>query len=167
MLVSQALASYRKAGIFSSEMERELAEILPRLTRPVNRFRPVLVHGDFNEDHVIVRRIAGRWRVVGVIDFGDVELGDPAYEWLPLWFGLMRRDPAFLRAFMRRYEPGMRLTAKWRDRTAAFILAHRFGPPTVIGMMKEQEVQGSHRTWGELRDWLWPPLAERGSGSRR
>lgn len=44
-------------------------------------FIPTLIHGDFSTEHVLLD-ISER-RVCGVIDFGDVALGDPAYDLWP------------------------------------------------------------------------------------
>lgn len=41
-------------------------------------FEPVLLHGDLSEDHLLVD--PARQRLTGVIDFGDVCLGDPAFD---------------------------------------------------------------------------------------
>jgi aminoglycoside 2''-phosphotransferase len=58
-------------------------------------FEPVLLHGDFAEDHVVVDIAAEQVR--GIIDFGDVAIGDPALdvwpELLPHYGG--RRDATF------------------------------------------------------------------------
>lgn len=39
---------------------------------------PVLLHGDFSPDHVLFDRRAKC--ITGIIDFGDVRIGDPAYD---------------------------------------------------------------------------------------
>src|SRR5439155_24588353 len=41
-------------------------------------FSPVLCHGDFSSDHLLVDPTCGA--LTGVIDFGDVAIGDPAGE---------------------------------------------------------------------------------------
>ncbi len=59
--------------------------------------RPVLVHGDLAERHLLVD---GTYRVCGVIDWGDVHAGDPALD-LTILFTLF---PAPLRGdFLRAY----------------------------------------------------------------
>lgn len=42
------------------------------------QFKPVLLHGDFSPDHILFDRKTGR--ISGIIDFGDVRIGDPAYD---------------------------------------------------------------------------------------
>lgn len=62
--------------------------------------RLVVVHGDFNEDHLLLSR--NRDGLTGIIDFGDVGLGDPADDLKGFWtFGaaaakyVMENHPAF------------------------------------------------------------------------
>lgn len=43
-----------------------------------SRFKPVLLHGDLCPDHILFDR--GAKRITGIIDFGDVRIGDPAYD---------------------------------------------------------------------------------------
>lgn len=42
------------------------------------RFTPVLLHGDLNPDHVLFDKKTGL--ISGIIDFGDVRIGDPIYD---------------------------------------------------------------------------------------
>jgi aminoglycoside 2''-phosphotransferase len=67
------------------------------------QFTPVLLHGDFSPDHILFDREAKR--ITGVIDFGDVRIGDPAYEFQ--W----RRDygEAFWRKVLAHYERSLSL----------------------------------------------------------
>ena len=49
--------------------------------------KPVVLHGDFMPDNIIVD--PGSGRLVGIIDWGNATLGDPALDfiWLVLWRG--------------------------------------------------------------------------------
>jgi len=42
------------------------------------QFEPVLIHGDLNEEHILLD--PATQRVTGIIDFGDAGIGDPAYD---------------------------------------------------------------------------------------
>ena len=54
------------------------------LAGPQNfQFEAVLLHGDFAPEHILVNTETGN---IGVIDFGDCEMGDPAYD---VWHELM------------------------------------------------------------------------------
>jgi Ser/Thr protein kinase RdoA (MazF antagonist) len=154
LLTGAALAAYRRAGSFSPALRRDLARRLPRLTRPTGS--PRLLHADLNEDHVLVACRRGRWIVTGLIDFADAEAGDPMYEWMPLWLGLMGRDPALCRSFLRGYAPGVRVTEAWADRAAAFVLIHAFGPGSVLAALRRDRVDPAALDWAGLRDRVGP-----------
>ncbi|WP_375383522.1 phosphotransferase family protein [uncultured Sphingomonas sp.] len=65
----------------------------PSLGKPVLRFaecygkqrapREVVLHGDLVDEHVLIDERAGQ--LAGVIDFGDVALGDPAQDFIGFW----------------------------------------------------------------------------------
>jgi aminoglycoside 2''-phosphotransferase len=57
---------------------------------------PTLLHGDLWPEHVLYSRADGR--LAGVIDFGDLCLGDPAYD---LAFLALRLGPGFLADLLR------------------------------------------------------------------
>jgi hygromycin-B 7''-O-kinase len=65
--------------------------------------KPYLLHGDLNEDHVLGRFAAGRWRLTGIIDFGDARVGDRCYDLIPLHIGLFRCNKRLLRRFLESY----------------------------------------------------------------
>ena len=155
-LAGKALSTYRRAGTFPPPLQRELERTLAGLTAPRKGFRPVLLHADFNEDHVLVAETGGAWSVAGIIDFGDATAGDPGYEIMPVWLGLTNRSPALFRAFMRGYRPGWKPTPAWRNRAAAFILMHQFAPPGIIQLLKGKNPS----TWPALVRILLPGLSQ-------
>jgi aminoglycoside 2''-phosphotransferase len=82
--------THQAAGALLRVFEMHLAE-------PRNfSFKPVLLHADLSRDHVLMEDGV----VTGVIDFGDVNWGDPDYDFMYLFveFGL-----AFVEAVARRY----------------------------------------------------------------
>lgn len=79
------------------------AYLLPVEALVDQRTRPYLLHGDLNEDHVLGRFEAGRWRLTGIIDFGDARVGDQLYDLVPLHIGLFRCDKRLLRRFLESY----------------------------------------------------------------
>lgn len=42
------------------------------------QFEPVLIHGDLSLDHILFDKEKGE--IVGIVDFGDATIGDPAYD---------------------------------------------------------------------------------------
>ena len=50
-------------------------------------YRPTLIHGDLSPEHIIYDKSTRK--VAGILDFGDVEIGDPDYklQWLYAHYG--------------------------------------------------------------------------------
>jgi aminoglycoside phosphotransferase (APT) family kinase protein len=70
-----AHAALREAGVLSDEEVRRLDRVLDISSR--TDFAPTLVHGDLYARHLLVDDAGG---VCGVIDWGDVHLGDAAVD---------------------------------------------------------------------------------------
>lgn len=85
----------------SAYAERVLAEYLE--SDAAAAFRPVLLHGDLGPDHVLYDERAGR--VSGIIDFGDMTIGDPAWDLVYVYedYGL-----DFLGRLLEAFAPGDR-----------------------------------------------------------
>ena len=76
----------RRAGFAAAQAERGaspewiaaaldfLAEMWPEITTGA----PVLLNADITDEHVLLAREGDRWRMTGLIDFGDAMLGDAA-----------------------------------------------------------------------------------------
>ncbi len=75
-------------------------------------FEPVLLHGDLLDDHVLVEPFTQK--VTGVLDFGDVCLGDPAYDVaasvLPYYKGKVDETFKQRQSFYRRLAPFFAIT---------------------------------------------------------
>jgi len=87
------LRNQKKEGIFAfyKEIQRKMFPILKRLeqewtqnlfesflaNKQFFQYTPVLLHGDFSSDHILFDKDQGR---IGIIDFGDASIGDPASD---------------------------------------------------------------------------------------
>ncbi|MDF2713878.1 MAG: hypothetical protein K0R28_803 [Paenibacillus sp.] len=58
-----------------------IMHVFYRFLYPSNhfRFKPCLLHGDFKNDHIFHNPSTGR--LTGIIDFGSLRMGDPAYDY--------------------------------------------------------------------------------------
>ena len=63
----------------------------------------LLTHQDLTEDHLYVLRRDGRWRVSGLIDFGDAALGPRQLDWPDLRFCMFDRDSHAMQSFWHSY----------------------------------------------------------------
>ncbi len=103
-----------RAG-YLGDFQRARDDVLPRLGNVVRRsvesrlnafleddvnfdYAPTLLHADFWPDHILFSRPVNR--LIGIIDFGDVALGDPDYD---LAFLAQRLGPGFILDLLRYY----------------------------------------------------------------
>jgi len=71
-----------------------------------------LTHSDVTLDHLLLAPSGER--LAGVIDFGDVELGDPAYDFAYLWsYGDWAPGYVFERYGLKDQEPGLLERSRW------------------------------------------------------
>jgi aminoglycoside 2''-phosphotransferase len=87
-------------GLLDLETRRRFDEILKRWSQPFSEQsqRSVLLHGDIGPGHVLYDPQNGT--LTGVIDFGDLAIGDPARDFIYIYedFG-----PLLLREVLNRY----------------------------------------------------------------
>jgi hypothetical protein len=120
----------KNSGRLTKAQLADLESYLPRDTRQLvaSHVRnaptgPSLLHGDLNEDHLLVcpdvdddKQVhtevaetgvtivtASKWRPVGVIDYGDSQCGDPHYDLVALHISLFKCDTKLLRIFLKSY----------------------------------------------------------------
>jgi aminoglycoside 2''-phosphotransferase len=62
------------------------------------QFDPALIHGDLGEEHILIDPVSNR--LVGVIDWGDTRIGDPALDFTGL---LASCGPDFVRQALETY----------------------------------------------------------------
>lgn len=96
----------------------------------------VLMNGDLTEDHILLQRDSGKWRISGLIDFGDALVGQREYEWIALWFSGLDRDYECLTAFMDSYDPHIKLDDDFFTRAMAFTFLHEFATDIMALTMK-------------------------------
>lgn len=137
---------------------REIAYFLNTdVLRPSGDFRPLLLNGDFTEDHLLLEKRLGEWRVTGLIDWADALAGAQEYEWVALWFGLCSQEASMFREVLKAYDPNLVLNNAFRHRMLAFTFIHRFGPH-LLGELLGQPGAPTITTLAELQSWLWPPM---------
>ncbi|MFC7782988.1 MULTISPECIES: phosphotransferase family protein [unclassified Rossellomorea] len=80
-------------------------------------FKPVLTHGDFGASNILWNR--ERNEVSGIIDFGESEVGDPAYDFAGL---LSSYGEPFVRRCLEMYQNGDRIFARMNFYRGTFAL---------------------------------------------
>lgn len=61
-------------------VEEVIKEFDHQVRRHSNRFRKGLIHGDANEQNILVEHQNGEWKIKAIIDFGDSHVGCYLYE---------------------------------------------------------------------------------------
>jgi aminoglycoside phosphotransferase (APT) family kinase protein len=95
--------------LLSNELQRKLARRFERFLAEERHFafEPVLVHADLWKDHILLKM--QEQQVSGIIDFGDVGIGDPAMDvWpslLPYYGGQVDETFQTRHAFYRQLFP--------------------------------------------------------------
>jgi aminoglycoside 2''-phosphotransferase len=135
----------------ADDLDRARAEIAPRVGREVWDFveslaegylgdpanldvPPALLHADLSSDHVLISE--ARQAVAGMIDWGDVSIGDPDYDLMYLYD---EHGPVFIGDLLR-YHPHPdppRLLAKLRfwavfDRIGLALIGLERGDPALV-----------------------------------
>ena len=152
--IPAALASLYEMKLMAPEITAALGGSLHKTQKFLQKTKPVLVHGDLTEDHLLLTQKEEQWSISGLIDFADGELAPREYEWIPLWFGLLDRDPKALLSFMQSYDSAQALNEQWRDKMLAMTFLHRYGVPIVANALGEGAK--ALRTLEDLKEALWP-----------
>lgn len=61
-------------------VEEVIKEFDHKVGRHSNSFRKGLIHGDANEQNILVENHNGEWKIKAIIDFGDSHVGCYLYE---------------------------------------------------------------------------------------
>lgn len=85
----------------------------------------VLLNCDLTEDHVLLSEEDGCWRVTGLIDFGDVRIGHPYYDFVAPLCHYTYGDPRLSTRLLRAY--GLRSTSDVTASLTRYCLLHEFG----------------------------------------
>ena len=103
---------------YAAELERARAKVYPMIGEPVQRYverlfreyldsdenfvyTPTLLHADLGSSHIFYDQ--DRQRLAGVIDFGDVRIGDPVYDLMYLYEGY---GQGFIDSFLGYFDHG-------------------------------------------------------------
>ncbi|MDQ3704894.1 MAG: aminoglycoside phosphotransferase family protein [Chloroflexota bacterium] len=114
---------------------------------------PVLLHGDLSVANVLVREdTAGRWRVTGLLDFGDASLGEFTHDWLSPGVHNFGGDPAVVGAFCDGY--GLP-TSQRTSALQAHLLARSLLYYGWRYLRHKSPLQGA-TTWQEVASIVWP-----------
>ena len=147
---------------YSDNFEKAKKEILPFISKKKreiishffnqylgddNNFKyfPALVHNDFSKDHILIDTV--NKQISGIIDFGDIAIGDPSYDFLYLLDEFGKR---FLKEVLRYYNnPIQKIPLA---KIQFFSLANKI--QIALESFKENNNKNQKETFKELNTWL-------------
>jgi hygromycin-B 7''-O-kinase len=105
-------------------------------------FQPVLLCADVTDEHVLVSKRDGRWKLTGYIDFGDAMLGHPYYEFVAPGCCITRGSPRLQRAMLLGYGfTEDQLDEQLSEKLMAYTLIHRFiDIPYLLTLFEAQQL---------------------------
>lgn len=132
----ERVAGLRAAGTLDPRTADELTSIWQAgVAAPVWERDPVWIHGDLHPGNLVAR--GGELR--GIIDFGDVTAGDPAYDLAVAWLAFDapgRQD--FVLATGGDYDAATWCRARaWAAATVVVLLAHSDDAPDFAALARE------------------------------
>jgi hygromycin-B 7''-O-kinase len=93
--------------------------------------RRAIVTGDVHDGHLTASDRSGRWRLTGLFDFDDAQVGDPEFDLAATGLIVLAGRPALLRTFLSAYGYGdSALDDALSRRLLAHTLLHRYRPMT-------------------------------------
>jgi hygromycin-B 7''-O-kinase len=93
----------RACGAHTEWVESLPAYIEARLSLLQANYRPVFLHGDIHAGNLLLTEEGGRWRIAGLIDFGDSLCGFNEYEFVAPGVLMVQGDSELQRALFRAY----------------------------------------------------------------
>jgi hygromycin-B 7''-O-kinase len=116
---------------------------------------PHLVHADLTRDHLLGYINAGRWRITGLIDFGDARVGNLYYELVALHFDLFQRDKMMLQRFLESYQAEQKILENFPVKAMNMLLLHEFGVEILHDLFINVPELAEFDTLDSLAECLW------------
>lgn len=145
-----------------SDLRRFLASKGASVVESVKEEDLCLIHADVTEDHVLISSKAGPespgWHVETIFDFGDAMVAPVYYEWIPIWFSLLRQENEAFANLLRHHSrtfPARPTTSRdTLDALFTFTFIHRFAAAIVKETIDRTGAEVS--SFADLRELLWP-----------
>ena len=153
---AECITEVRQKAILSQSALEQLQAFLQRLTAALEDSSLTLVHGDLTEDNLLLKEGRGKWRIAGLIDFGDAKIGVREYKWPPLWFDLLHQDVEAMRIFLNAYDPSMAINQEFLQQCLAWTLLHDFGSDIIDAALNKADSPPTFSSLNKFREFLWP-----------
>ena len=139
-------------------LPRPLLEQIDSYVLPADRLidrsaAPRLLHSDLNEDHILGTFDGPHWKPGGIIDFGDVVVGDPIYDLVALHVGLTHCDKQLLRFFLEASGTGLERQPEFAQRAMSATLLFEFN--VLEQVFADHPSARNLASLAELAAWMW------------
>lgn len=147
-------AEMRTSGVDAAlveQVERYLADADPLLAHDTEH---VLLQGDLTHLNFLVEQHAGRWQIVGLIDWGDVKIGPRSHEFISPGMHMYRGD----RAALQQWYAGYGLSAEERTEARERLVMARamlYYADGFAGYINRVPAAGSCGDWDCLARTFW------------
>lgn len=115
-------------------------------------FEPVILTGEYTPFNLLAERVAGSWRISGMIDFGDAMIGRREYDFLGPSLFLAEGNPELVRSLFQGY--GLPLTPELAQRLMGLQILHRYS--YFEGQLRIPDWKARVRSLSELQKLIWP-----------
>jgi aminoglycoside 2''-phosphotransferase len=135
---------YPKLPSFQQERIRQI--FTSHFSNKINfNYTPALIHNDFSTDHILYEKTTNE--ISGIIDFGDLAIGDPDYDLLYLYdsFGV-----DFINALLKYYD--CRHSETLIDKLYFFSLANKI--QILNNSIIEEDEMGIEDGYEKLKKWF-------------
>jgi hygromycin-B 7''-O-kinase len=99
----ESVERQRRCGGNPEWLESLPAYIAARYPLLPTNHQPVFLHGDIHAGNLLLTQISGRWRIAGLIDFGDSLCGFHEYEFVAPGVVMVQGDSELQRALLLAY----------------------------------------------------------------
>ena len=154
----EVLTSLQDSCIVTRDAHMSISQLLDSTIEESASVPRVVVHGDLESDHVILRQSGRSWTIASIIDFGDAKIGVPDYELMPLWLGLFDRDVEAMRSFLRAYNPTILDDKVLRNRILAWTLLHDFGTEALEELLEKTQTPTPVESMDDMLKVIYPGL---------
>lgn len=147
-------ASAQRARGLPPPMLDEVEPFLRSLDLSCPRQPFVLLHADLTRDQLMISDRTGRWKLCGLLDFGDSMIGPREYDFVAPAIDVTSGDPTLIRALLAGYgfAPDQ-LNEDLAQRLTGYLLLHRFcDVPHVLRTLGGQSVS----TIPQLQSLVFP-----------
>lgn len=113
--------------------------------KKIFEYSPTLIHNDFSTDHILFE--SGAKKISGIIDFGDMAIGDPYYDFMYL---LDSFGPQLISQILKFYTG--KIHKDFFEKVYFFSLANKL--QILLGSMEDKDDNAIKVDYGNLEKWL-------------